>query len=125
MPDYRVGTTSTLTDADLCRTRFGTDPRGTYNPGAERLTTLDGTTVDVGYPRATWRFIGLTYAYYEAWLTLLGGAYSGVLYVETRDDVADWAVYRALIRLPEPATLNHWGGRYREVTVELVLLEEV
>jgi hypothetical protein len=118
---YRIGDTSPLTDADNARALFGYDPRATYNPGAERLTTLAGTTVDVGYPRAVWTFAALTIEQWDDLLTLVGG-YSGEVYVETRDDVDEFEEYRAIARLPEPRDLERWGGHYRNVNVELVLL---
>lgn len=124
MSDYRIGTAVPLTDADLCETRFGVDPRATYNPGAERLVTLEGLTVDVGYPRATWTYVALSVTHWSDLLTLVGG-YSGEVYVETRDDVDAWAVYRALARLPEPGTLRRWGKKYLPVIIDLVLLEVI
>ena len=121
---YRISDTFPLVDADLCAVLFGYDPRSAYNPGAERLTTLAGTTVDIGYPRAVWTFAALTIAQWESLLDLVG-AYSGEVYVETRDDVDDWYQWRAIARLPEPRTLDRWGGYYRGVEIEFVLLEDV
>ena len=124
MGQYRISDTFPLGDADLCAARFGYAPHSTYNPGAERLLTLAGTTVDVGYPRAVWTFSALSVA---QWAALLGivGAYSGEVYVETRDDVDAWSQWRALARLPEPRDLDRWGGYYRHVEIELLLLEDV
>ena len=113
-----------MSASDNCETRFGRDPRSTYAPGSERLVTLAGTTVDVGYERVTWFFRWLTVEAWEDWLTLVGG-YSGQVYVETRDDVDDWAEYSAIARLPRPSTLRRRGGKYLDVTVELILLEVI
>ena len=98
---YRIGDAEPLGDDDNCRALFGYDPRSTYNPGAERLTTLAGTTVDVGYPRAVWTFAALSIAQWGDLLDIVGG-YSGEVYIETRDDVDEWGQWRALARLPEP-----------------------
>jgi len=122
--DYRIAATFPLVDADKCTAWLGHAPRSTYNPGAERLTTLAGTTVDVGYPRAVWAFAALSIAQWSALRDLVGG-YSGEVYVETRNDVDEWQQWRALARLPEPRTLERWGGYYRDVEIGLVLLEGV
>lgn len=121
MGSYKIGTSSPLGDSDKCETRFGYDPRSTYSPGAERLTTLAGTTVDVGYPRAVWTFAALTVTQWETLYTIVGG-YSGLAYAETRDDMDDWNEYQVLARLPEPGTLERWGGVYKNVEIELLLL---
>ena len=121
---YRIGTTTPLTDADDCETLCGYDPRSTYNPGAERVVTLAGTTVDTGYPRSVWTFAALTVAQWSDLKDIVGG-YSGEVYVETRDDEDTFAEYRALARLPEPRGLARWGGVYQDVEVELVLLEVI
>lgn len=124
MTGYHISDAFPLTDEDLCTVLFGYDPRSTYNPGAERLTTLAGTTVDVGYPRAVWTFAALTVAQWEDLLELVG-AYSGTVYIETRDDVDDWYQWLALARLPEPRTLNRWGGVYKDVEIEFLLITDV
>jgi hypothetical protein len=121
---YRIGESAPLDDDDNCKTLFGYDPRSIYNPGAERLLTLAGTTVDVGYPRSVWTFAVLGIELWEDLLDMIGG-YSGEIYVETRDDVDTWYQYRALARLPEPRTLDRWGNCYRNVEILLVLLEDV
>ncbi len=119
---YELGATvgTMVTAVTLC----GTDPQATYSPGAERVTTVAGTLVDVGFPRVTWTFAALTVAQWGALGTLIGGA-AGVIYIQTRDDVDDWATYEVIARLPDPGTLTRWGGVYRDVTVEFVLLEAV
>lgn len=119
---YAISSSFPLGNADLCTARFDYDPRSTYNPGAERLATLAGTTVDVGYPRAVWTFAALTIAQWAALRDIVGG-YSGEVYIETRDDEDAWADYRALARLPEPRDLERWGGFYQNIVVELLLLE--
>ena len=124
MTGYRLSATFPLDDTDLCTVLYGYAPRATYNPGAERRLTLAGTTVDVGYPRATWTFAALTVTQWGALLTLVG-AYSGEVYIETRDDVDVWKQWRALARLPEPRALDRWGGVYKNVEIELLLLEDV
>lgn len=124
MGNYRISDTFPLVDADLCAALFGYDPRSIYNPGAEAIVTLAGTLDFVGYPRATWLFSALTIAQWSALLTLVG-AYSGEVYIETRDDVDGWYQWRALCRLPEPRTLDRWGGVYKNVEVEFLLLEDV
>ena len=121
---YRIGTSTPLSAADNCETLFDRDPRGTYNPGAERVETLDGTTVDVGYPRATWTYRALSIDHWDDLKTLIGG-YSGQVYVETRDDVDTWSTYRAIARIPEPARLRRWGQKYLDVVIDLVLLEVI
>jgi hypothetical protein len=119
---YRIGDTPALTDAHNVATLFYYDPRSTYNPGAERLVTLAGTTADVGYPRAGWTFAALTIAQWATLRAIVGG-YSGQVYVETRDDEDTFRIYRALARLPEPRDLERWGGYYKNVSIELLLLE--
>jgi len=123
---YRIGATAPLDDNNNVETvfGFGRDPRATYNPGAESVLTLAGTLAYVGYPRATWRFAALTIAQWADLLTLIGD-YSGEVYIETRNDIDEWAQWRALARLPEPRTLDRWGAHYREVEVEFLLLEDV
>ncbi len=119
---YKISDSAPLTDADACRVLFGYDPRVTYNPGAEVVRDHGGGLQFVGYPRATWTFAVLSIEHWEDLLDLVGG-YSGEVYVETRNDVDNWLTYRAIARLPEPRTLNRWGGYYRDVTIELILIE--
>jgi hypothetical protein len=121
---YRIGASTPLSDDDNAAVLFGYDPRSTYNPGAERLVTLAGTTVDVGYPRAVWTFAALTVEQWEDLLELVGG-YSGEVYVETRNDIDEFDEYRTIARLPEPRDLERWGGYYQNITVELLLVEAV
>jgi hypothetical protein len=121
---YRLSDSHPFTDDDLATVLFGVDPRTTYNPGAERVTTLSGTTADVGYARSVWTFAALTIEQWEALLDIVGG-YSGEVYVEVRDDIDDWYEYRAIARLPEPRTLDRWGGYYQNVSIEFVLIEDV
>ena len=123
---YRIGATASLNDDNNVEAifGFGRDPRATYNPGAEAVLTLAGTMVFTGYPRATWRFAALTVEQWEDILDLVGG-YSGEVYIETRNDIDKWAQWRALARLPEPRTLDRWGGVYRGVEVEFLLLEDL
>lgn len=120
---YRLGDTTPLNDADNAVALFGYDPASTYNPG-ERLVTLAGTTVDTGYPRSVWTFAALTVEQWEDLIDLVGG-YSGQVYVETRNDIDEFDEYRAIARLPEPRSLMRWGGYYRDVSIEFVLLEVV
>ena len=124
MGDYRISNTHPFVAADLCATRFDYDPQTTYNPGAGRVTNLDGTTTDTGYARSVWTFAALSVAQWEALITLVGG-YSGEVYIETRDDVDNWYEWRALARLPEPRELTRWGGYYQNVSVEFLLIEDV
>lgn len=124
MGNYRLSDAHPFTSADLCTVLFGYDPRTTYNPGAERVVTLAGTTADVGYPRSVWTYALLTVAQWEALFDLVGG-YSGEVYVEVRDDVDAWAEYRALCRLPEPRSLDRWGGYYQNIVIEFLLLADV
>ncbi|MBN1261093.1 MAG: hypothetical protein JXB35_10470 [Anaerolineae bacterium] len=123
MGNYRIGSAYPLDSSDLCVTRFGVDPRSTYSPGAESKHTLDGTLAYVGYPRSTWQFASLTIAQWSALKTLASG-YSGTVYVETRDDDDTWNSWLAILRLPDPASLNRWGGKYLDVSLELILIEE-
>ncbi|HOU13461.1 MAG TPA: hypothetical protein PKZ84_10110 [Anaerolineae bacterium] len=124
MTRYRLSDAFPLTDSDLCSALFGYDPRNSYNPGAERLTTLAGTTIDVGYPRVTWRFAALTIEQWEDLLDLVGD-YSGLVYIETRNDIDEWQQWQAIARLPEPRALNRWGGYYRDVEIEFILLADL
>lgn len=121
---YRISDASPLTDADNCKTLFGYDPRSTYNPGAEVVVTIAGTLAYVGYPRVTWTFPALSIELWEDLLELVGD-YSGQVYIETRDDIDDWYDWRALARLPEPRTLDRYGGVYKNVEIELLLIEDV
>ncbi|NBD34405.1 MAG: hypothetical protein GVY30_00215 [Chloroflexi bacterium] len=124
MGNYRISNTHPFDDDDLCTARFEFDPRSSYTPGAERVTTLAGTTEDVGYQRSIWTFSALSIAQWSALKSLVGGE-SGEVYIETRNDVDTWAEYRALARLPNPGDLTRAGGYYESVTVTLLLLEDV
>lgn len=121
---YRVGAIYPLGNPDNCTALFGHNPRSAYNPGAERVITLAGTTVDVGYPRSVWTFAALTVEQWEDLLDIVDG-YSGMVYVETRNDVDEWTTYHAIARLPEPRNLDRWGGIYRDIEIEFVLLEDM
>jgi hypothetical protein len=47
------------------------------------------------------------------------------VYVETSDDMGDFYVYTAIATLPDPGTLERWGGRYLNVVIDFVLLAKV
>ena len=116
---YQIGDSAiTLTPVAAL---LGTDPRGTYAPGGARDATLAGTQVYVGYPRATWTFAFLTLAQWEELYDLCG--YSGQVYIETRDDQDTWDIYRAIANLPDVGSLDRWGGGYRNVALDLILVE--
>ena len=122
MSDYQIGATEATLAA--VSTLTGVPPRSTYAPGGERVRTVAGTQVDVGYPRVTWTFRWLTVAQWNALLTVVGGV-SGMVYVETRDDVDAWSTYYAIANLPNVAELERWGGGYMDVQIEMILLEEI
>lgn len=124
MGNYRISDTHPFTNSDLCTERFEFDPKSTYSPGAERVTTLAGTTEDVGYPRSVWRFGGLSVQQWSDLKALVGG-YSGEAYIETRDDVDTWKEWRALARLPQPQEIDRHGGYYNQVVIEFLLIEDV
>lgn len=124
---YKIGLSAgALVDAS---TVFGTDPASTYTPGGERVTTHAGGVVYVGYPRSVWKFTLIPTATYETAIqTTLAfpvGSYSKVVYIQTRDEFDDEAIYQALLRLPEPAELKRWGEKYTDVELEFVLLGAV
>lgn len=123
MSGYKIGVAAD--DLDDARDVFGVDPASRYTPG-RRVVALDGIARPVGYPRSTWLFALIDV---EDWATIkttyLGGELSAEAYVETRDDEDTWAIWRALVTLPEPSTLTRWAGYYQNVAVELVLLEDV
>ena len=127
MTTYQIGLTElTLADA---KTLFGTYPRSSYAPGAELVSDHGGGLVPVGYPRSVWTWTAIPVATYtsviQTTLAFATGTYSGEVYVVTRDEFDAWATYRAYLRLPNPATLDRWGSKYRNVSWELVLLEDV
>jgi len=124
MGNYRISDSHPFTEADLCTSRFIYDPRSAYNPGASLVTTLTGTTEYTGYPRSLWKFAALTIEQWTALRTLIGG-YSGEIYIETHDDDDTWREWRAIARMPEPKKLDRWSGVYKNVEIEMVLVEDV
>ncbi len=119
---YRLG--SAAGSLSTAVSVFGVDPRATYTYGGEQVNTNAGTQVNVGYPRATWKFAQLTIAQYTALRTLLGftgTTTSGTGYVETRNNEDSYAVYTAVIRLSELGKLERWGGRYLDFVLEFTL----
>lgn len=122
MTTYQIGTSLlTLVEAE---TVFGTQPASTYQPG-DRLETFSGSLAYLGYPRSIWRFAAISVTDWASLRsTYLGSEYSGEVYVRTRDDTDTWAEYRAILRLPDPATLQRWTEHYIDVDVELILVEE-
>lgn len=123
MTTYQIGTsTGTLVEAE---TVFGVQPASVYQPGGERLETFSGGLAYLGYPRSTWRFKALSITNWASVrTTYLGGNYHGEVYVRTRDDADTWAVYRAIMRLPDPSSLRRWSSRYLDVDIEIILVEE-
>ena len=119
---YKIGASTPLGSGDTTQTRCGVDPRATYSPGGERVQQLNGVQAFVGYPRATWTFKALTVAQFETLRSLLSG-YSGACYVETRNAADAFTEYSAIVTLPDPGSLNRWGEKYRDVMLEIVLLE--
>ncbi len=123
MGAYRISNTHPFS-GDLAADLLGYPPQSAYHAGAERVVTLAGLIADLGYPRVTWTFKAVTVAQWEDLLDLVG-AYSGTVYIETRNDVDAWAEWQALARLPEPHTLARRGGYYLDVTLEFLLLVDV
>jgi hypothetical protein len=121
---YQMGATQgALQDVE---TVFGFGPRSTYAPGREEVVTVSGLGVYIGYPRVTWTFAALSVAQWQTLKTTLGGGgLSAVCYIQTRNDLDVWGTYQAISRLPNPETLERWGGHYRDVVVEFSLLEAV
>lgn len=119
---YKIGSSTPLSGSDTTETRFGVDPKATYSPGGERVLKLNGVREFEGYARATWTFAALTIAQFEALRSLLSG-YSGTCYVETRNANDVYDEYSAIATLPDPSSLDRWGGYYLDVTIEIVLLE--
>ena len=127
MTTYELGLTAlTMTDAD---TLFGTYPRSSYAPGAELVNDHGGGLVAVGYPRSIWTWTAIPVTTYtsviQTTLSFATGTYSGEVYLQTRDEFDAWTTYRAYLRLPNPQGLDRWGDKYRNVSWEFVLLEEI
>lgn len=121
---YQIGTTQPGLQA--ASAVFGYDPKTTYSPGGDLVATNAGTLQTVGFPRSVWSFASLsvsTYASIKS--TYLSGAYSGEVYIETRDEDDVYKQWHALLRLPNPVNLSRWGGRYQDIALEFVLLEDV
>lgn len=122
---YEIGD-ALLTLADV-KELLGYYPRSAYAPGAELVNDHGGGLQVVGYPRSTWTFAALSIEDYEELLqTTLGfslGQYSGECYICTRDEFDNWEDYYALLRLPNPATLERHGEHYLNLQLEFVLLE--
>lgn len=105
---------------------FGCEPASSPKPGAEVAQTSDAGAVWRGYPRTTWLFAGVTVEDYGDALTALGftagDAALGVA-IYTRDEFDSWEYYEAMLRLPDPATLERWSGVYKALPLEFILLE--
>lgn len=104
----------------------GYNPHSRYAPAGELATAHSGELVEIGYPRSVWVVDGISVADYAALRTGLSiTGYSGEVYVETRDEDDAFAVYRALMRFPNPEGLERWSGYYQDVELEFVLLEVI
>jgi len=126
MSDYAIG--PSVVGLVNATTLLGTGPRSVYAPGAELVATHGGGLVAVGYPRSILTFKAVTIEDYADALqtTLSWGVtdYSGSVYVTTRNEFDDWATYSAILRLPDPQTLQRWGGHYLDVPWTFILIEE-
>jgi len=122
---YQIGPTSgTMEDA---KERLGYYPRSSYVQELE--DDHAGGRRPVGYPRSAWIFAALTLDQYKALvqtlLTLTTGEYSHEVYIETRDEWDNYQTYRAMMRLPDPETLDRWGETYKDVVLNFTLLEVI
>ena len=124
MSDYLIGI-----DVDalsLASAVFGVAPASRYKAGAEFSLTSDAGQVWRGYPRAVWTFKAIPVATYTAaictTLNITAGAASGAVVIYTRDEYDTWTYWNAILRLPDPATLDRWGAHYLNVSLEFILL---
>ncbi len=124
MAYYQIGQTSgTLASAE---TVFGHDPKSTYAPGGAMVRTASGSIDIVGYARSVWQFAAMDVSTFDSAKTALfsdDGTYSGEGYVETRDDNDDNVASDCVINFPDPRNLRRWGGKYLDVTIEIILLD--
>lgn len=122
--EYLIGTD--VDDLDRAVDLFGVEPASTYKPGAELAERSDAGQVWRGYPRVTWQFAGIAVATYAtAIVTTLGiaaGAAAGAVVIYTRTEYDSWGYYEAMLRLPDPTTLERWSGVYKNIALEFVLL---
>jgi len=108
------------------RSVFGAPPASSPVYGAELVKTGDAGQLWRGYRRTVWTFAGIAVATYAtAIVTTLGipaGNASGIVYIYTRDEYDTWGYFQAMLRLPDPATLERWSGVYKNVALEFILL---
>lgn len=125
MPEYAISKTL-IAVFPTAQSVFGVAPSSSYKYGAELTPTGDGGQLWRGYPRTVWRFKAIPVTTYAtAIVTTLGitaGNASGIVYVYTRNEYDTWSYYQALLRVPDPTTLNRWGGHYLDVALEFILL---
>jgi len=121
---YLIGT-----DVDALYTAeavFGVEPASKPKAGAELAEVSDGGQVWRGYPCTTWLFKAIPVATYKTAITttlnIAAGAAYGDVVIYTRDEYDTFAYWEAIIRLPDPATLERWGAQYLNVALEFVLL---
>jgi len=128
MPEYAISPTL-IAVFPTAQSVFGVAPSSSPKYGAELAPTGDGGQLWRGYPRAIWTFKAIPVATYTTAITstlgITAGYASGQVYLYTRNEYDTWAYYRAILRLPDPTTLNRWGGHYLEVALEFILLETV
>lgn len=99
-------------------------PRSVPSEG-ERVRTGSGVSVFVGYPTVEWKIDGISVANYTALRSyVLGGGFSGLCYVQTRDMDDSWAIWRAIVDLPTATDAERWGVHYLSLVVSFILIEE-
>lgn len=121
--EYLIGLD--VDDLDRAVDLFGVEPSSAPKPGAELVERSDAGQVWRGYARTTWTFDGIAVADYADALTALSftaGQAAGAVVIYTRDEFDTWCYFEAMLRLPDPATLERWSGVYKNVALEFVLL---
>jgi hypothetical protein len=122
--EYLIGTD--VDDLDRAVDLLGVEPSSAPKPGAELVPTGDAGQTWRGYARTTWLFDGIAVATYAtAIVTDLGitaGDAAGFVVIYTRDEYDTWGYWNAVLRLPNPATLERWSGVYKNVALEFILL---
>lgn len=129
--DFKAG--PTLATMKACVSLFGTDPNyPDYFPpasqGTELVETAAATQIWRGYKRAIWTLDNVpAYVLTEARQYILGSAtaYSGECYVRTLTPAGVYRNYRAIARFPDTRQLQRVAHIYQNVTIDLVLLEQV
>lgn len=121
---YEIGlTVGTLTPVEDIGSGPNLHPRSHFEPWTEIITTINSRTYGDGFPATTWEFAYMPRALWNHYLNFFDGQNSVELFIRTRIEDGTFALFAAVMHMPEKAQ-EFLGWRDMQIRFTRLELQE-